>query len=94
MLLHLMQDLRRQTLLDFFWSLELTTFVSLPQYIHTMSIYCHNASESSSGKLPFSVGKSTKKLQINDLEFIDYQGSIYYCGHAESSYSIAWTGVR
>jgi hypothetical protein len=32
------------------WCRELVTLVSLPQYMHTMSIYCHNANEKPSGK--------------------------------------------
>lgn len=46
---HFSHDLRRQVALDRFWLREFVTRVDPPQYMHTMSIYCHNPVNNASG---------------------------------------------
>ena len=47
--LQAMQRRLRQTFFSLADDLELVTLVGDPQYIHTMSIYCHKAMKYSSG---------------------------------------------
>jgi hypothetical protein len=55
---------RRQTWFDCFWSREFVTFVLLPQYVHTIATYCHNAGKNASGKVGREWGKLIKNYQV------------------------------
>src|SRR6476659_8389704 len=52
---------RRQILLVRIWGRELTTIVGDPQYMHSMTIYCHGTIRQSSGKVGDICGWAQKK---------------------------------
>lgn len=65
---HAKHLLRRQTLFVLFCSREFVTFVSCPQYIHTIATYCHAAIKKASGKLGGELWakKYPHRLQVQD----------------------------
>jgi hypothetical protein len=73
---------RLQTWLFRFWGRELVTWVLDPQYMQTMSIYCHNAIKKSSGKPYGKAGKTppggllrSPKPSLNRYQFNEGSGA-------------------
>lgn len=62
---HAVQLRRRQTCISRFWGRELETCVLPPQYIQTMSTYCHTAIDLASGKQ----GKKRGKRKTESFRF-------------------------
>lgn len=55
---------RRQIPFVRLWGRELTTHVFELQYKHTMSIYCHKAKKTASGKLYIVLGIKIPRLPV------------------------------